>query len=307
MRRWICWWSAGRERTHAGVSGRFAARTALLLLALLLSSGALAGNARQARKQAEASMLVSGWVMVRTDGSVESHEVYRGDRLSPELAALVADAAAQWRFEPIKVDGKVVTARIPMHVRLIAKAAGEGRYTVAIRSAVFGSLSTDPEENVSRVKVVAPEYPRTALRMGGKGTVYLLLRIGRDGRVLDVATEQVNLTVAGTSQQMDQLRSLLSQASERAAKQWEFKPPTRGPDADAPHWVVRCPVAYRFAGEMPAEVGEWETYIPGPRNYDIPWVMHDLRLAGSPDALPDGALDKLDQGPRLLNPPGGNG
>jgi len=304
MHRWSCRLSAG-----AGAMERAALQAALFALTLLLSVGVLAGNAREARKQAESTMLVSGWVTIRPDGSVESHEIDRGDKLSPAITNLIGSASTQWRFEPIEVDGNVVKARVPMHLRLVAKPAGDGQYTVAIRSASFGSSSssTAPEEQWARMKAPPPEYPRTALRMGGKGTVYLLLRVGRDGRVMDVATEQVNLTVAGTSDQMDQLRSLLSKASERAAKRWEFKPPTRGPDADAPNWVVRCPVAFRFIGERPAEAGEWETYVPGPRNYDIPWVMHDLRLAGSPDGFPDGALTSLGDGPRLLNPPGNDG
>ncbi len=140
--------------------------------------------------------------------------------------------------------------------------------------------------------------------MGGKGTVYLLLRIGHDGRVEEVATEQVNLTVAGTSQQMDQLRALLKQASENAARRWTFKPPTKGPEATGPYWVGRIPVTFLFAGETPVAAGEWETYIPGPRNFDIPWALEELRTAGSPDAMPDGLLAALKGSPRLLNPPG---
>lgn len=308
MRRGSCRWFGSRGRIGAGGAGQAALQAGLFLLALLLCVGALAGNARHVRKQAESTMLVSGWITIQPDGTVASHEIYRGEKLALQIAGLIGDAAAGWRFEPIEVDGKPAKVRIPMHLRLIARPASDGQYTVAIRNATFGSsASTDPQARWSRVKAVPPEYPRTALAMGGKGTVYLLLRIGRGGRVLNVATEQVNLTVAGTSAQMDQLRSLLSKASERAAKRWEFKPPTRGPDAGAPYWVARCPVAFRFAGEKPAEAGEWETYVPGPRNYDIPWVMHDLRLAGSPDALPDGALTSLGDGPRLLNPPGENG
>lgn len=292
---------------NVAVSSGTAVRAALALLAMLLAVGtpaADAGNASATRKQAESSMLVSGWVTTRPDGSVASHEIHDAGNIPAGVKALIDKAAAEWRFEPIKVDGQAVSARFPMHVRLVAKAVDKDRYTVDVRSATFGGPSEDPAERVTIGKLVPPQYPRTALKMGGKGTVYLLLRIGHDGRVEEVATEQVNLTVAGTSQQMDQLRALLKQASENAARRWTFKPPTKGPEATAPYWVGRIPVTFLFAGEKPVAAGEWETYIPGPRNFDIPWALEELRTAGSPDAMPDGLLAALKGSPRLLNPPG---
>lgn len=280
-------------------------RSLAIVVALCAAVGAsVAGNVREVRKTLESSMLVTGTVTIRPDGTVQAHEVDPKLELSEALRTFIDSVVSRWRFEPVKVDGEVVTAKVPMSLRLVASRAEDGKaLAVRIASTQFGAAEDKANASDSvAIKSRAPlSYPVNALRMGGKGTVYLLVRVGRDGRVMDVEAEQVNLRVVGTTKQMDFLREDFARATVQGVKRWTFTPPTTGPEANASHWVGRIAVNYVSHGERPAEAGQWETYVPGPRNTAIPWAGDKLRTAGSPDAVPEGGFQTLGTGPRLLN------
>lgn len=281
-------------------------------LAVVLLAGGMpvdAGNGRgvaAVKKQAESSLQVSGTITVAPDGSVLSHTLDPKAPLGAELAGFVDRSVAAWRFKPVLVDGKPVTAKVPMHLRLVATQVGEGKVNVAIASTWFGNIDDVPATDHPRgIRRTPPRYPTDALAMGGKGVVYLIVQVGRDGKVLNVDAEQVNLRVAGTEGQMAQLRKAFTDASTRAARGWQFAAPTTGEAAGKESWLVRVPVEFVLSGPggRPPKDGEWDTYIPGPRNYGMPWAGDSLKAAGSPDALPGGGEFPLEQGATLLNPP----
>ena len=278
----------------------------LLASALALTfvvGSAWAGNAREARQQAESSLRVSGSLVVGPDGKVASHELDPEAPLTPALKAFVDDSIRGWRFKPVLVDGKPVRAKVPMSLRLVAKRADDGKFSVTIASTYFGSeddLATT--DRLRSIRLSPPRFPKGALMMGGKGVVYLVVQVGRDGKVTNVDAEQVNLRVAGTEGQMASLRKQFTDAAVRAARGWTFTIPTTGPEANDATWLVRVPVDYRLEDERQRGNG-WDTYIPGPRNFGMPWATEKLRMAGSPDALPDDGVFPLQQGATLLNPP----
>ncbi|RZA16810.1 MAG: protein tonB [Lysobacteraceae bacterium] len=292
--------------------GRGPMRALFLSLWLLLALPALAGHDVSAmRKQAEFSMLVEGEVVIDPDGKVRSHTLDPAAHLTDDLTGFIDKAVAQWRFHPVKVDGNVVRARVPMSLRLVISRADDESYTLRIASTYFGASDaeasagkTDGDAALPRAQRLKPPlYPREALRLGAKGTVYLIVQMGLDGKVVAVDAEQVNLRVVGTSQQMTSMRKLLADAAMRAARGWTFAPPARGTEGDRDGWLVRVPVTYMLVGDKKPRPGEWEAYIPGPRNLDIPFAREQLRVAGNPDALPGDGAYSLEQGARLLGPP----
>ena len=101
------------------------------------------------------------------------------------------------------------------------------------------------------------------------------------------------------------LRKQFTEVAVRAAKRWTFTPPTTGADARNESWLVRVPVEFVMQGDGPeaASAGQWDSYVPGPRNTDMPWAREKLLIAGDPDALPDGGIYPLRQGAMLLTPP----
>lgn len=275
-------------------------RVWVFALALLLALPLSAQNARAVRKQAESSLRLVGSLVIGTDGRVEEHQLDKDAPLSPTLTAFVDQAIRAWRFEPVKVNGEIVRAKVQMSMRLVATRTDDDKFSVRIASTHFGDSTPKPGPKLAVGN--PPRYPKAAMVAGGEGTVYLVVQIGADGKVRNVDAEQVNLYVAGTEKQMTWMRKLLADASINAARVWRFTPPTEGADVGKDSWLARIPVTFLMNHEM-SKPGQWETYIPGPRNMNIPWAQERLKLAGNPDALPDSGVFLLDEGATLLTPP----
>ncbi|HRA55931.1 MAG TPA: protein tonB [Thermomonas sp.] len=289
---------------------------ALLGLALLgAGNPADAGTARGNRKLVESSLLVKGTIVIAPDGAVQSYTLESKEGLGEGLEKFLDNAITHWRFKPVEVDGKVVTAKAPMSLRLIANQEEDGGISVRLAGTWFGSKASPPSDKqsgkdapdtsiVRRNRLKPPMYPSGALQLGGQGIAYLVIGINRNGHVQEVDVEKVNLRSLGTDQQMDELRKQFGRAAVLAAKQWTFIPPSTGKEANENFWRVRVPVDFRLSGATQPKPGQWESYIPDPTIRVIPWVRNELMAAGSPDALPGDGIYPLQQSLQLLNPPG---
>ena len=278
----------------------------VLLIALFVGVTAQAGNTRTARKQIEASMLLTGTITIDRNGVVQAHTLNATEDLDDVLKAFVGRTIEKWRFEPILVDGTAVTAKLPMSLRLLAKPAEDGTMSVQISSTHFGSGEKFvASDEVRAVHLVPPEYPKAALQVGGRGTVYLVVEVDRDGSVINANAEQVNLRVLGSDSEMSRMRKQFTIAAVNAAKQWAFMPPTTGVSVIDGSWLVRIQMEFAFSSGSGSggQAGKWETYLPGPRNMEIPWAREKLRTAGNPDLLSEGGVYSLRQGATLLPSP----
>lgn len=277
---------------------------ALALPLLLAVSAVEAQNARQAREQMEMSLLVRGHADIDREGLVTAHELEHPDKLPGFVVDLVAEAVPRLRFEPLLAEGGPVLARAKMTLRVVAQPEGD-EMRLSIRSAHFGDAAAVPDdERVTSVDMRPPRYPGESLRMGGKGTVYLLVKVGRDGSVEDVVAEQTNLTAIGTARQMERIRADLERSSLSAAANWRFAPPVAGEDAGRPHWAIRVPVEYSLDGDATPAYGKWVAYHPGERAPRPEWGGRDP--AGfSPDLLAAGSAHPADSRFRLLELPEG--
>lgn len=274
-----------------------------LVLALWTVAGCVqAGGTRaDVRKQAEASMLLQGTLDIDEKGGVTGYQLKQADALPRAMLDFVDRRIRAWRFEPVQVAGKVVRARAPMQVRLVTKRDGEG-FLLRIAGASFGTVDPDDASASARGKLHPPRYPDAAVRNGVSGTVYLVLRIGRDGSVEDAIAEQVNLRVVGNSREMAIYRELLADSAIGAARRWQFDYPTRGEDAEAPFLSVRVPVDYIFGRQNPEKPGEWVAYVPGPRQR-APWLQPEFDGSAG-DALAAWGVYPVGKGPKLLTPLG---
>lgn len=278
---------------------------AWLLPLFLVATAAHSQSTRQAREEVEMSMLVRGHVDIDREGRITAHELEQPDKLPGYVIDMVAAAMPTMRFEPVVVDGAPVLARARMTLRLVAQPDG-GQMLLNIRSAHFGDRNAVPEEErVRHVAMNPPRYPSDVLHLGGSGTVYLLLKVGRDGLVEDVVVEQTNLTAVGTGREMERVRASLERASVREARRWRFAPPVAGEEAGAPYWVMRVPVEFSI-GTTPSSpaYGEWMAYHPGQRAPRPEWAGQDVP-GFSPDLLAAGAAHQAHSRFRLLEAPEG--
>lgn len=276
----------------------------MVLCVFVSSAGA---SVSQVRKQVEVSTLATGVIDIAQDGTVSGHVLDHQDKLPPVVVELLGKVIPQWRFEPVEIDGKQVKARTLMTVRVAARKQDDGHYEIRLNSASFrGDRDREAGEHVAvEGKMAPPHYPMEALMAGIQGTVYLVLKIDRAGRVADVFEEQTNLTVLGNEREMKRARTMLAVAAKSAARKWRYTTPTRGEQSDKPHWSVRVPVSFAVCTssddckrEKSERYGTWEAYVPGPKN-TVPWISDDDNRQ-SPDALVAGSAYPIGTGPKLL-------
>jgi outer membrane biosynthesis protein TonB len=272
------------------------------LFCALLSAATLAAGPNEVRKRVQASMLLTGKIVVAPDGSVRSYVVDKAEKVPPAVISLIANNVPKWKFEPTLLDGKPVAAEAEMSFRVVAKPIGDENFSISINGAEFGRGKLG--ESISSKKRVTPVYPPEAAHSGVSGTVYLLLRVGRQGQVVDAVAEQVNMTVLGSDTELERWRQVLANSALRAARQWTFDPPTSGKGVDAEYWLVRVPVNFnlRIDGMLRSGgYGQWQAYVPGPRQ-PVPWFDNKPMASTSADALPDGDIQQVDQGLHLTSP-----
>lgn len=273
-----------------------------ILLTVLACTGATdaVGGREEARKRIESSMLVTGVIEIDKDGSVGGHTLDEADKLPPLVRELVAKAIPVLRFKPIEAGGQAVEARARMGLRVVARQTDGDNYSLRIASASFGSAKA-AKRYLPDGALTPPSYPPAAYRSKITGIVYLLLKIDAHGTVDDVATEQVNLTAFGTERQMARGRALLSKASESTARQWKFNPPAPDDMGDGGYLAMRVPVEFMLADQKPVGYGEWQAYVPGPRERRPEWLDAN-EASQSPDAMIAGALYPVGKGPKLVTP-----
>lgn len=267
------------------------------LLACLAAGWAMA--APSVRDRVESSLLVKGDIYLAADGSVLSHALDHADKLPPGVVDMVARAVPHWRFEPVVLDEGHTRARARMSVRVVASRLDDDHFRVEFRNAHFGQARESGDSVKIDGEMAPPLYPHLAAAAGVGGTVYLVLRIGPDGTVQDVATEQVNLRIVASEHALTRWRNLLGGAAMDRAKDWRFVVPTGGQQAGESSRVVRVPVDFVMGrGGLPEEF-EWNTYVPGPRPL-IPWVDPASRIRG--DALAAGGVYSEQDALELLTP-----
>ncbi|OOG51293.1 energy transducer TonB [Rhodanobacter sp. C01] len=281
-------------------------RILLGLFCVLLSGVVMADEPSAVRKSVQASMLVSGTVEVATDGSVTHYTLDHPKALPKVVTGLLAQAVPAWRFRPVMVDGKPAAAKAPMSLRVVAKPQGDGNYSVSVVAVWFGdgvkNQSEVSAETISYKTRAQPVYPRDAADRQVSGTVYVLLKVGRDGNVTDAVAEQVNLRVVpSNTSEMVWCRRVLADAALYAMKRDRFNLPTVGEDVNRSFWVVRIPVAFdTHVAVREAAYGQWQAYVPGPVQRPD-WASGRDSL-GSADAVPEGGALLADTSLDLLTP-----
>ncbi|MCD9085626.1 energy transducer TonB [Stenotrophomonas sp. SY1] len=244
---------------------------------------------------------------IEADGSVSGLVFHQEEELPESVVTLVRGAALQWRFEPVTASGSAVRVVAPMSLRVVARKVDGSNYEIGLRGVSFQKYdSTDPQD-VASIDMKPPRYPEQAYRSGATGNVHLLVKVGRDGKVEDAFSEQVNLTFLSREADQRHFREVLASNAVAAAKRWTFPVPTEGDAAAQPYWNVRVPVRYSTGDERGSGRGEaygrWSSYVAGPRG-GAPWRDASQEAGPAPDTLAAGSVYMADnnKGPRLLTP-----
>lgn len=289
-------------------ASRVAVRFVLMVTLAWAATSAWAGGASELRKQAKASVLLTGTVEVAPDGSLRSYRLDHPEMIDAPVLELIDRNVKRWSFEVDSLpDGVPANATIvnTMSILVVAKKLENNAYALRLAGSYFSPKDQQPGTELAYKRHMPPTYPFDAVRARVTGKVYLLVKVGRDGTVEDAMAEQVNLgAVASTEKEMERWRNVLAASALRAVKQWTFTVPTRGEPADQPYFLARVPVEYSIHGSRtakPRKYGEWATYIPGPRHPNS-WEAVEDNPGFAPDALAANGSMYTGGGLRLKSP-----
>lgn len=282
--------------SYRGIVRRFAW---LLLCLSVIAPSAAADEASEMRKQVVGTMLLTGRLVVAADGAITAHAIDQSGKVPPEVLRHVARYIPRWRVT--RTGGGAGEKRFS--VRVMAAPRGDGNFALSLVGASIVKNWNTEETIAIDGRLKRPDYPRSHGRAGVTGTVYVLVRLGRDGKVEDLITEQVNLNLVGAPAEVAQARADFAAHTAAAARQWKFRLPKLGSLAGKPFLVARVPVVYSLGRQAP-DYGEWEYYVPGPRRV-APWVEWDDMMIAAGEA---GVPQLLGEEPLLetpLEPPSG--
>jgi hypothetical protein len=260
------------------------------LLFLSLSAGSPARETEPLANDVQLGMLVTGHVDIAADGTVRGYTLTKPERLPDPVRLIVGNMISAMEFEPLTPDGVGAQTRNKVSVRVVAREGADGSYQLQIQSAHFSPAGS--EERVrSAGPLRAPPFPKSA--SGASGTVYLILKVGPDGRVQDAVAEQVNLRTSGDPVQMQDWRNDFAASATKAALRWRFVLP-EDMASRKPFVSLRVPVDFSAPGRKSeydkSMYGKWVAYIPGPR-VRAPWLDS---AEDFPD-LSDGSISLVDE------------
>jgi len=272
------------------------------LLFLLLPSLVFAhGGVDDARKSVEMSMLVTGLIAVNPDGSVYGYSLDDREELPTDVVKLIDETLPEWKFTPVVVSGKPVLAKALMSLRIVARQNSRGQYQASVEGASFARDTVQSLKSpecghgacLTPAKRKPPAYPFELLRDRVSGTVYVVLKVNREGRVANAAVRQIDLRKIGDEGDLKSWRFALTRASLAAVRDWIFNIPTTGDEANSDAWVVTIQINYLLNGiTPPLTYGHWDVYVPGPVQ-DVPWMNDGSQRTASnesADAIPDNGV-----------------
>ncbi|WP_232211003.1 energy transducer TonB [Pseudoxanthomonas sp. J31] len=275
------------------------------LVCVLWAVSAVALGARKpapGQAEAEAGIHVAGTIVVGPEGKPLEYELTGANRLPAEVRRFLDFHIPRWEFDPPVVDGKPVALRNRMGLYLVARPSADGGMRIVLQAASFTPVEKGGGYDLAAARMPPPPYPEAAAEIGVEATVYLVLKVGPDGKVLDAADEQVNLHFL-PERDADKRRDIFARAAVRGARSWKFNVPTQGPEAGREYWLVRVPLAFTF--DQRNRYGEWQAYVPGPRR-KVPWVPEDEQ-GGPLEAMAGGSVNAVGARSGVMLTPAGRG
>jgi hypothetical protein len=208
-------------------------------------------------------LTAEGDIQIAPDGHVTDYQLK--SKLAPAVADLVDRAVRGWHFEPIVVDGKPVTAKTTMKLRLHGDPAPDDSYSLSIASVHFGVLT--------RSKLTPPKYPDDAQRVGLGARVVLYIVIDPSGKVVQAAPGQTSLDHRARSEpEAERWRRQFERVSVEAALQWQYEPSEIFDGRPARARYAIAPIDFNLLDRSGKPiVQDWHMYLPGPM-HPAPWA-----------------------------------
>lgn len=270
---------------------------ALLLFAGLCGLPHVAPAQRIDPKEVESGLLVTGKIDIAADGSVLGYTLDQPGKLQRTVLNLIAGIAPQWKFEPVS---EPAPQRLSMSLRFVARRPDDTHVTVTLNSAQFSVPDPAPDTTLQldKRKMRMPTYPKDMAEQQIEANAFVTVRVRPDGTG-EAVVRRVDLMARGTKGDMARWRAAVAQRALTAAKEWRYKVPTQGPDAQLPYWYANVPISFTMQDDPPP-YGLWQTYLPGPET-PLPW-QNEADKDTNYDAAPPNSISGATSARRLLTP-----
>ncbi len=213
----------------------------------------------------------TGELVVDAEGRVASVTLDHKD-LGAKVMAAFEQKIRAWRFEPVITEGRAVEAKARMHLGLLLRERTEDTaLTTEVRAVRFSDPPGPGQVSATGVDALGakavglqmppPIYPGSPRRAGVGAVLWLLVKVGADGRVEKVgmqAAELMSLETITPEWRKSHLQQFLD-AAVKATRKWRL-PGFAGTD-------VRVPMTFPLPGDdrrrwvpivqMPVEVPAW--------------------------------------------------
>ena len=242
-----------------------------------------AGSIEAVRATAETALLVTGTIDVDAPGNVVGFTIDQPDKLPAGVIKMANENIPAWTFEPTTLPDGVRATRMRMSMLFVAREVSKGQFEVSLRHPSFWAM--DARRSI-KVKSGSRwfEYPPAALDYGVTGTVFLVVRFDRSGKIVDAVVEQVNLGVVDTEGRMAMWRDMLGKSVLRRVRHVQVEIQDGLFAAGEQTLVARLPVKFTINTRGDVPYGKWVAYVPGPRAA-VPWPDAQGLTASAPDAL----------------------
>lgn len=240
------------------------------LIALLLALLTGPASAEEPRIYAA---YTTGELVVDAEGRVASVTLDHKD-LGAKVMAAFEEKIRAWRFEPVITEGRAAEARARMHLGLLVREKTEDTaVTLEVRAVRFSDLPDSRQvvatgtdalgAKAAGLRMPPPIYPGSPRRAGVGATLWLLVRVGADGRVEKVGTQAadlMSLEAITPEWQKSHLQQFVD-AAVKATRKWRL-PGFAGTD-------VRVPMTFPLHGD---DRRRWVPIVPMPVEVP-PWVV----------------------------------
>jgi hypothetical protein len=217
------------------------------------------------------SAYTTGELVVDAEGRVASVTLDHKD-LGAKVMAAFEEKIRAWRFEPVVTEGRAAEARARMHLGLLVRERTEDTaVTLEVRAVRFSEPPNPGKAAATGIDALGaqaaglsmppPIFPGSPRRADVGAVLWLLVKVGADGRVEKVglqAAELMSLETITPKWQESHLQQFVD-AAEKATRKWRL-PGFAGRD-------VRVPMTFPLPGDdrrrwvpivrMPVEVPAW--------------------------------------------------
>ncbi len=232
---------------------------------------------------------------LRVDGdlTIDPNGVPTDYAVKTELPKVLADSLQRqvhaWRFDPIVIDDKPVTAKTLMHVTLGATGSGEA-LRVSIEAVTFPQQAGSVLDNMQTMALIqdkmnAPVYPESELQAGVEARVAVQVQVGPDGKVQQAAIAQTGLLhTKGMRSLVLKTMGDFETASLKSVKDWRFQISTNpdvlarlqasDPRAYAKAMTATIPIEFSTAKTPPFQRKGWRQETRTVKRA-APWLQPD--------------------------------